>query len=704
MEHNSKATILAVNDTPDQLELMTYVMEQAGYRVLTASDGHDGFQVALRERPHLVISDVMMPRTNGIELCHLIRADATLCTTPILLISALRIDTESVVQGLRAGADDYLEAPYDPVYLTAKVRRLIERMQIGQALQESEERFRLLVEGVRDYAIFMLDPEGHIISWNQGVKRILGYAEAEFIGQPIAIIYTPEDIEQDAHEQQMKIAAAEGRAVDERWHIRRDGTRFWASGVVEPTYDEGGCLRGFSKVMRDITERKRAEERIIHESFHDALTGLPNRALFIEHLKRTIAHAERHDDYLYAVLFLDLDRFKAINDSLGHVVGDQLLVVTARQLETTVRPEDVVARLSGDEFTILLSDIHSISDATRIAKRIHNAFRQPFDLDGHDVLTTVSIGIALSTHGYSYPEEVLRDADTAMYRAKTVGRGRYEIFDQSMHERMMHLLKLETDLRRAVEREEFCIHYQPIMSLKNTQLTGFEALVRWQHPERGLVMPNEFIPMAEDTGLIAPIGHWVLHEACRQVKAWQDQFGCGLSLSVNVNLSGKQFSQADLIEQISSVLEQTGLEAHHLKLEITETAVMEKAEAATAMLGQLRDIGVKLHIDDFGTGYSSLSYLHRFPVDVLKIDRSFVSRMGLGDGNFEIVQTIIQLAHNLGMEVTAEGVETAEQMDQLRALRCEYGQGYYFSPAVDAERAQQMIAAASTVVIDLSYA
>jgi len=298
----------------------------------------------------------------------------------------------------------------------------------------------------------------------------------------------------------------------------------------------------------------------------------------------------------------------------------------------------------------------------------------------------------------------LRDADTAMYRAKTVGRGRYEIFDQSMHERMMHLLKLETDLRRAVEREEFRLHYQPIMSLKNTQLTGFEALVRWQHPERGLVMPNEFIPMAEDTGLIAPIGHWVLHEACRQVKAWQDQFGCGLSLSVNVNLSGKQFSQADLIEQISSVLEQTGLEAHHLKLEITETAVMEKAEAATAMLGQLRDIGVKLHIDDFGTGYSSLSYLHRFPVDVLKIDRSFVSRMGLGDGNFEIVQTIIQLAHNLGMEVTAEGVETAEQMDQLRALRCEYGQGYYFSPAVDAERAKQMIAAASTVVIDLSYA
>lgn len=555
MEDRSKATILVVNDIPDQLELMSLVMERAGYRVLTASDGHDGFQTAQRERPQLVISDVVMPRTSGIELCHLIRADAALRTTPILLISGLQINTANVVEGLRAGADDYLETPFDPIYLTAKVRRLIERTQMMEALQESEERFRLLVEGVRDYAIFMLDPEGHIVSWNPGVKRILGYEEAEFIGQPVSIIYTPEDIEQGVHQQEMKMAAAEGRAEDERWHIRRDGTRFWASGVVDPTYNGQGRLRGFSKVMRDITERKAAEERIIHEASHDALTGLPNRALFNEHLKRTIAHAKRHEDYLYAVMFLDLDQFKTVNDSLGHTVGDQLLVVTARKLESAVRPEDVVARLGGDEFTVLLHDIHSISDAIRIASRIHHAFGLPFTLDGHDVFTTPSIGIALSTHGYSYPEEVLRDADTAMYRAKTAGRGRYEIFDQSMHERVMHLLKLETDLRRAVEREQFRIHYQPIMSLENNQLTGFEALVRWQHPERGLVMPNEFIPIAEDTGLIAPIGHWVLHEACRQVQAWQNPSGRELALSVNVNLSGKQFSQADLIEQISSVLE-----------------------------------------------------------------------------------------------------------------------------------------------------
>jgi EAL domain-containing protein (putative c-di-GMP-specific phosphodiesterase class I) len=341
-----------------------------------------------------------------------------------------------------------------------------------------------------------------------------------------------------------------------------------------------------------------------------------------------------------------------------------------------------------------LNNIHSISDATRVAHRIHNEFRLPFNLDGHDVSTTASIGIALSTHGYSQPEEVLRDADTAMYRAKISGGGRHEIFDSSMHASVMAQLKLEADLKLAVEREEFCIHYQPIVSLGNNCITGFEALVRWQHAERGLVLPDDFIPLAEDTGLIMPIGQWVLHEACRQVRQWQQHFRRNdLPLSVNVNLSAKQFSQADLVGQIGSVLEQTGLEARSLKLEITESAVMEKAEAATRMFGQLRDLGVKLHIDDFGTGYSSLSYLHRFPVDVLKIDRSFVSRMGPDDENSEIVQTIVQLAHNLGMEVTAEGVETYEQLSKLHALSCEYGQGYFFSKPVDSEAAKRMIAA-----------
>ena len=438
--------------------------------------------------------------------------------------------------------------------------------------------------------------------------------------------------------------------------------------------------------------RVEEQERIRRAAFHDSLTGLANRALLNEHLRVAINHSKRDQTHLFAVLLLDLDRFKTVNDSLGHVLGDQLLVATSRRLETTLRPQDVIARQGGDEFTILLNGIDSIKDAIRVAKRIHDELRQPFRLDGHDVFTTASIGIALSTQDYTRTEEVLRDADTAMYRAKTSGRGHHKIFDPKMHERAMALLKLETDLRLAVEREEFCLHYQPIISLENNRIIGFEALVRWQHPERGLVLPDDFIPIAEETGLIGPIGHWVLHEACRQLRQWQEHSRHDLSLSVNVNLSGKQFSQVDLVERIKSVLEQTGLSARSLKLEITESTVMEKAEAAAVMLEQIRNLGVEVHIDDFGTGYSSLSYLHRFPIDVLKIDRSFVSRMGPDGENSEIVRTIVQLAHNLGMKVAAEGVMTAEQLGKLRALGCDYGQGYFFSEPLDSERAKRIIA------------
>jgi len=462
----------------------------------------------------------------------------------------------------------------------------------------------------------------------------------------------------------------------------------WFKMQVDPRPPEvGGAVITHS----DITERTLAGERIAHEALHDALTGLPNRSLFVEHLHQAIAYAERHENYLFAVLFLDLDRFKTINDSLGHAVGDQFLVRIGRKLESVLRPEDAIARIGGDEFTILLNDIGSIRDATRVANRINREFIQPFSLAEQQVFTTASIGITLSKLGYSSTEEVLRDADTAMYRAKSRGGGRYEVFDPSMQASVMALLKLEADLRLAIEREEFCLHYQPIVSLENNRITGFEALVRWWHPERGLVFPDEFIPVAEENGLIMPIGKWVLREACRQVRTWQDAARDNMPLSVSVNLSGKEFSQTGLIAQVSNVLEETGLAARSLELEITESAVMENSKSASAMLGQLKGLGVKLQIDDFGTGYSSLSNLHNFPVDVLKIDRSFVNRMGPGDKNSEIVQTIVQLGHNLGMEVTAEGVETAEQLNRLRALGCEYAQGYHFSKPVDGELAERQI-------------
>ncbi|PYT02228.1 MAG: PAS domain S-box protein [Acidobacteria bacterium] len=559
-----------------------------------------------------------------------------------------------------------------------------------EKMRASENRYHRLFETARDGILILDHATRQITDANPFIVGLLGYSHDELVGKELWEIGLAKD-------EEASIAAF--RALQETGYIRyedlplmtKDGKQreveFISNGYEENGHQVIQCN------IRDITDRKASEERIIHEAFHDLLTGLPNRALFIEHLNKAIAHAERHDNKLYALLFLDLDHFKTINDSVGHTTGDQFLVATARRLETTLRPEDVVARMGGDEFTILLNDIRSIHDAIRVANRVHDSLALPFHLNGRDVSTTTSIGIALSTPEYGGAEEVLRDADTAMYRAKTLGRGRHEIFNRSMHEKVVAQLKLETDLRLAVERKEFFLQYQPIMSLKNNRLRGFEALIRWRHPERGLVPPNEFIPTAEETGLILPIGNWVLYEACRQLRQWQNWWRGDRPLTMNVNLSAKQFSQVELVQQIASVLERTGLQAESLKLEITESAVMDQAEVATAMLWQLKELGVKLHIDDFGTGYSSLSYLHRFPVDELKIDGLFVSRMEADDESSQIVATIVQLAHNLGMEVTAEGVETVEQLAHLRALSCEYGQGYYFSGPVGAESAKLMIAA-----------
>lgn len=446
-------------------------------------------------------------------------------------------------------------------------------------------------------------------------------------------------------------------------------------------------------LKQEISDRQRAEEQLTHSAFHDALTGLPNRALFMDRLGHVVECAKRREDYLFAVLFLDLDRFKIVNDSLGHMAGDQLLIAIASRIKACLRSADTLARLGGDEFTILLEDIKDVSDAKHVANRIQEELMLPFNLSGNEVFTTASIGIALSTTSYERPEQLLRDADTAMYRAKAHGKARHEVFDIAMHACAIALLHLENDLRRAIERQEFQIHYQPIISLLSDRINGFEALVRWQHPERGLLSPADFIPMTEETGLVIPIGSWVLREACRQMKVWQEQFPANPPLTISVNLSGKQFSQPGLSEQIKQILQDTRLDPYSLKLEITESVIVENAESATIMLSQLRTMGIQLYMDDFGTGYSSLSYLHRFPMDTLKIDRSFTSRIGVDNENWEIVQTIITLAHNLGMNVIAEGVETAAQVALLRELKCEYGQGYFFSKPVDGAQAGALIAA-----------
>src|SRR3989440_1191645 len=457
--------------------------------------------------------------------------------------------------------------------------------------------------------------------------------------------------------------------------------------------------RHVEELNRHIAEQERisvqlqeSKDHFRHAAFHDALTHLPNRALLTENLKFVIERAKNHEDYQFSVLFLDLDRFKNVNDSLGHSIGDQLLIAMARRLESCIREADIVARLGGDEFAILLDGIPNAAEATNMARRIQEKLASPFNLSGHEVFTTTSIGIALSSTGYDHPENMLRDADTAMYRAKAQGKACYEVFDKGMHTHAVYLLQMENDLRRALDREEFRVYYQPIVVLGTGQLAGFEALIRWNHPERGVVYPSDFISLAGENRFIIPIWVLVLKHSCHQLAKWQWQSASNRNLFISVNLSGKQVAQPDLVTSIRGVLAETNLEAKHLKLEITESAVIDNADMAVRLLKELKALGVQLSIDDFGTGYSSLGYLHRFPVNTLKIDRSFVGRIGEAAENIEIVRTIVSLAENMGMEVVAEGVETLSQLTQLRKLNCKYGQGYLFSRPVDPESVTAWIA------------
>lgn len=500
-------------------------------------------------------------------------------------------------------------------------------------------------------------------------------------------------------------------------NYRKDRTPFWNELTLTPVHDVSGRLTHFIGVQHDVTARKEAEEALAraseelearvkartadleranaqlrHDAFHDGLTDLANRALFRDRLAHALEREKRNPQNGFAVLYLDFDRFKVINDSLGHRVGDQLLIAIAGRLSSIVRPGDTVARLGGDEFTILLEDLADFTEATFVAERIHSSFTRPFVLEQHEVHISASIGVVSSTVGYNDAGEVLRDADIAMYRAKALGKARYVVFDALMRERALGLLALEADLRRALVQNEFSVHYQPIIAAPTGQPVGFEALVRWQHPRHGAISPAEFIPLAEETGLIIELDRWVMREACAQVAVWQAQFPKQRPLHLSVNLSSQQFLRADLVAKIEDILYETGLEAESLRLELTETVMINSSAAVQANITRLKGLGVQLHIDDFGTGYSSLSYLQHLPSDTLKIDRSFINQLVGNRESEELVRTIILMAHNLRMKVVAEGVETREQLALLVELGCEYVQGYFLSkPLAAADAAMFML-------------
>lgn len=683
----------------------------------------------------IVIADFVLPRFSAPAALALLQGRGA--DVPFIIVSG-QVGEEAAVEAMRSGAEDFVSKSNFSRLIPAVERELreaagrAERARIEEQLRISREneeiehaRLAAIVESSSD-AIISKTLDGTIVSWNHAAELLFGYRADEIVGKSVWELI-PERSRDEEEQLLERLGRGEWIEPFDTMRRRKDGGEFEVSVRLSPIKDASGNTTGVSTVARDITEiralvqakeaaeaafkenaifvqaqlereiaaRKRAAAQLRHAAYHDALTGLPNRLLFLDRLRGAIRCMRRHPDAVVAVLFIDVDRFKFINDSFGHVVGDRFLTVLAGRIGSCLRPDDVLARMGGDEFTILLEKIAGERDAAMVADRILRAVIEPVTVDGHSLAASVSIGIALGALGHADADSMLRNADIAMYRAKQMGGCRSELFVPDLHSEMKARLQLELDFRRALERDELRLAYQPILDVETGKVTAFEALARWKHPERGMIPPATFVHLAEDSGLIVPLGEWVLFEACRQARTWQDARSNG-PVRVNVNVSPKQLgSQADyedrLSRQLDRVLCETGLDPASVNLEITECALLESADEAEVELGRLRALGAGLQLDGFGTGYSSLSYLQRLPIDTIKIDRSFISGPGgAGMANPRMVGAIVGMALNLGKCVTAEGIETSEQLDQARALHCTNAQGYYLSHPLDAAGARAL--------------
>ncbi|WP_159786896.1 putative bifunctional diguanylate cyclase/phosphodiesterase [Sodalinema gerasimenkoae] len=568
---------------------------------------------------------------------------------------------------------------------------ITDRQRTIQALATAEAKYRSIFENAIE-GIFQISPEGYYLSANPALASILGYDSPEHLISQLDNIDRQLYVDSSRRAKLLRLLQTQ-KVVSgfEAEVYRRDGSVVWISEDVRAVRDDQGLLLYYEGSVVDITERKRTEQRLRYNASHDELTGLWNRGWFLSQVERSLRRSRRHEDYRFAVLFLDLDNFKGVNDSLGHVIGDRLLLEIAHRLELCLRPGDTLARLGGDEFTILMENTQDLQEAIDLAQRLQQSLQDPLPVENHHIFTQVSIGIAPAHPGHRQPQDLLQDADIALYRAKKQKPAEgYVVFDRTMRSEAVRRLQLETDLRGAIERNELKVVYQPIVCLDTLKVSGFEALVRWRHSRYGNISPSEFIPIAEESGSIQALGAWVLRTAGYQLRHWQQTIlGCDL-LSMSINLSGKQLSQA-FISQLDSLLADTQLDGRTLKLEITETALMEDVDSAIVLLEEIQDRHVVLCLDDFGTGYCSLNYLHRFPIQIIKLDRSFVERLFNGDGRPPIAPAIVNLAQHLQICTIAEGIENPQQLKYLQDLGCNYGQGYWFSRPLDAQRAEQLL-------------
>jgi diguanylate cyclase (GGDEF)-like protein/PAS domain S-box-containing protein len=701
MNNDQIIQILSVEDNPGDVRLLQEVLKSVRsirFEWIAVANITEALQKIAGGHFDIILLDLSLSDSFGLETLTKVKLHAR--ETPIVIMTGLN-DEKIALEALGKGAQDYLvKGQVDGNALARVIRYAIQRKQTQEALLESQERYILAVKGSND-GVWDWNLETDRIYFSPRWKEILGYTDDE-IGS------TPTEWMSRVHEDDVALVK---NGIDQ--HVKnlvpyikieyrmrhKNGDWRWilTKGLaVRNTQDIAYRMAGS---QTDVTDWKLAEEKLVYNAFHDALTGLPSRPLVINRLARAMKRLERIPDYIFAVLFLDLDRFKIVNDSLGHASGDKLLMEVGQRLETCVRKSDTIARVGGDEFIIVCDHMKNVSDAIRVAERIKTELSNSFYVDGHEVFTRASIGIVVGTAEYHDPEEMVRDADTAMYRAKSLGGGDYQLFDRNMHARVVELLQLENNLRRAVNQNDFTLHYQPIVSLESCKILGFEALIRWPHKEKGLLMPSEFIYLAEETGLIIPIGEWVLKTACAQLSRWQKEFPADPPQTVSVNVSYKQFLRTDFVETVAQILKQTDIKPNSLCLEITESGIMKNPDLFIPLISNLKKLDVQIHLDDFGTGYSSLYYLHRFKVDKLKIDRSFVSNISAPDENFEVLRSIISLAHNLKIDIIAEGIETVIQLNLLRELKCQSGQGYLFSKPRDCEAITALIAQKSPIKV-----